>query len=120
MADRVRTFDEFCNSFGVPAYDRGSVPDGAAFPRITYQYAFDTFNRPVAIELSAWDRSTSWQGVNELADAIENKITRGGIIIGYDGGAVWITPGSPFRQRMNDEDDMIRRISFNLFLEFIE
>lgn len=104
-----------------PAYDETSVPDGAGFPRITYEGVSDDFGEQIASSASIWTRSSSWSEAETLKKQIEQKITRGGIMKATDGGAIWIKRGNPFAQRLGDpSDDLIRRIVLNLELEFID
>ena len=41
--DKIQALDRFWNAFGIPAYDKNSVPDGAKPPYITYDVASDSF-----------------------------------------------------------------------------
>ena len=36
MENKWQAIDRFWNSFGIPAYDESSVPQGATMPYITY------------------------------------------------------------------------------------
>lgn len=108
----------FWSSFGVPAYDENTVPEDAAFPRITYSVSTDTFDRSVSMIASIWSRSKSWVQVTEIKDLVEEELGRGGSLVKYDGGTLWMKPGTPFAQRMGDTDDSIRRIVLNLEAEF--
>lgn len=109
----------FWSSFGVPAYDESTVPEDAEIPRITYSVQTDSFNRPVSLTASIWDRSKSWQRVTGIKDLIGVAVGYGGTTVNYEGGMVWIKPRTPFAQRMSDPDDSIRRIVLNLEAEFI-
>lgn len=109
-----RFFSQFAT-----AYDESTVPEDAALPRITYSVATDSFDRPVSITASIWSRSKSWVQVTEIKDAIEEAIGHGGMTVKYNNGMLWVTPSTPFAQRMSDPDDSIRRIVLNLEAEFI-
>ena len=51
---------------------------------------------------------------------IADFIGRGGRMIAYDGGAIWLRMGTPWAQRMGEpKDDMVRRIYINLQAEFL-
>ena len=109
------------NNTQMPAYDETSVPDFAAFPRITYEGQSDDFGERIASSVSIWTRGTSWAQAEAIKRSIEQTITRGGVLINHDDGAVWIKRGNPFSLRLGDSaDDMIRRIMINLELEFID
>lgn len=109
------------NSVPIPAYDETSVPDSATFPRITYEGQSDNFGERIASSVSIWTRGTSWAQAEAIKHNIEQSITRGGVLVKHDNGAVWIKRANPFSLRLADSaDDMIRRIMINLELEFID
>lgn len=119
--DKLQAYNQFWNSFGIPAYDQYSVPDEAKPPYITYQTASDDFKNGLFLAASIWYRGDSWAGATRKEKEISDFIGRGGTNIEYDNGAFWITKGSPWAQRMNDpEDDMIRRIVLQFNVEFFD
>lgn len=120
MADKWQTIHSFWSGFTWDAYDQSSVPDDATYPRITYEAAtgsFDDYPRQGVVSL--WDRSTSWAAISQKADEIGAVIGQGGSYVAYTGGALWITRGTPWAQRMTDEDDMIRRIVLSPVYQFM-
>ena len=111
---------QFWSGFGLTAYEESTVPTDAAFPYITYQLVTDSFDREVAATASLWYRSESWTAINAKTEEISQKISRGGKIIPYDGGAIWLKRGQPFAQNMGDEsDDLIKRKYLNITAEFM-
>ena len=112
---KEQALHKFFSAYGVPAYDANTVPEDAELPRITYEVSTDTFDRPISITASIWSRSKSWVQATEIKDAIEEDLGRGGRIIDK---VLWIKPGTPFAQRMNDTDDTIRRIVLNFEAEY--
>lgn len=118
--DKEQTLNQFWNSFGVPAYDNYTVPDDAAFPRITYDVTVNDFGIPTSLFASIWDRNTSWGRITELAHEIDSRLSEGGQMVSYEDGALWIKKGNPFQQRMGDPDDTIRRIIVNIEIEYLE
>lgn len=108
----------FWSSFGIPAYDENTVPDDAPLPRLTYSVSVSEFDDPVSNSASIWYRTRSWEAITLKAEEIYDTIGLGGLIVNYDGGKIWIKRGSPFYQRMSDEDDTIRRIYINIETEF--
>ena len=111
---------QFWNSFGLTAYEENSVPDDADFPYITYQLVTDSFGREIPLTASIWYRSESWTAINAKTEEISHTISRGGKIIPFDGGAIWLKRGQPFAQNMGDEsDDLIKRKYLNVTAEFI-
>lgn len=120
--NNVQALHQFWSGFGWTAYDASTVPSKdfePAMPRITYEVLTSEFDYPVQLTASLWDRSYSWASVSEKADEIYAALGRGGMLLPYDGGAVWITRASPFSQRMSDPDDAIRRIVINVNAEFV-
>lgn len=115
---KEEAYHGFMSGFDWVAYDANTVPEDAELPRITYSFAFSEFESSVAMSASVWDRSTSWATVTEKADDIFDEIGLGGKIVPFDDGALWIKRGTPFAQRMSDEQDNIRRIYLNFEVEF--
>jgi hypothetical protein len=106
---------------GVTAFDENTVPqnsdDIASFPRLTYDVSNTIFDRPVTISASIWDYSKSWARVEEVKNRIVSLLKDGGYCLRAGTCALWVTPGSPFVQRVGDENDMIRRILINVDIE---
>lgn len=118
--DKMQALHAFWSQFGWKAYDETSVPDTAELPYITYEASSDNFDHPIAQTVSLWDRSTSWARIETIRNTIEYAISRGGVAIPFEDGAIWLKRGSPFTQRMaDDSDDTIRRIVINVETEFI-
>lgn len=117
--DKFQSLNAFWNSFNIPAYDENSVPDDAVLPYLTYELGTDDFLYPVSLSVSLWDKNTRWDNISIKSEEIADRITSGGIMIPYDGGAMWLKKGRPFSRRMSDTDDTIRRIFMNIEIEFI-
>ena len=109
----------FWSSFGLTAYDENSVPDSAVLPYITYNVGIDKVNYPVSLVASLWYKDTSWQAITDKCEEIAKRIINGGEMVHYDGGAIWITGGTPFANRISTTNDTIKRISINIEAEFI-
>lgn len=119
LLNAPQTIQTFFEGFNVPVYDENTVDKDASLPRLTYAYAEGDFENPVSIAVSVWDRSYMWTRVTAMKDAIANAIPQGGVLLDYDGGKIWLKRGTPFAQRMSDENDAIRRIYINLEAEFL-
>lgn len=128
--DALQTLNSFWNGFSLPAYDENSVPEYVIDdhgnkkklepPYITYESSIDSFDRPLAQTASLWYRSSSWSGITAKEQEISDFITRGGRMISFDGGAMWIQKASPWAQRMSEESNSeIRRIILNLQIEYL-
>jgi len=119
--DKLQTLHAFWNGFGLKAYDETSVPDGVSLPYITYEAADDYFGNTVVKSASLWYRSSSWAEITAKEQEISDFITRGGRMLKYDGGAMWIQRASPWAQRMDEpSDDMMRRIVLSYEIEFLD
>lgn len=117
----LQALDKFWNGFGLVAYDENTVPDNAILPYITYEASKGFFNESIAMSASIWYHSSSWAGVTTKEEQISDFIGRGGRMISFDGGAFWISKGTPWAQRMSDpSDEMIRRVVLNVEVEFIQ
>lgn len=123
MKTKAAAFYDFFSSFGMKAYEENSVPSnedgGPEFPYITYELITDEFGDEVPITFSTWHRSESWIEANAKAEEISERIGRGGIFLDCKGGAIWIKRGSPFATRRGDDsDDLVKRVYFNISVEF--
>lgn len=120
--DSAQALHQFWSSFGWTAYDENTVPSeemSPAMPRITYRVARSEFGSPIQLTASLWDRSYSWGDISTKCDQIYATIGLGGRMIPYAGGHIWLKRGTPFSQRMSDEDGSIRRIVLTLEAEYI-
>ena len=120
--DKWQAQYDFWSSFGIPAYDASSVPDGdnrPDFPYITYNGVDGTFKSDIPTSASIWTRDFSWLSANEISNAIYQTLKNGGIVVPYDRGIIWVTAENPFAQNMGDpDDDLIRRKVLNVALHF--
>ena len=126
--DKAQALYGFWSSFGLPALDEQSAYDEGTlealeidYPYITYETATDALDGPVAIGADIWYKSTSWAEITRKSDDIAADIGLGGKLVPYTGGAVWITRGTPFAQRLPEEsgNDSIRRVHININAEYL-
>lgn len=118
--DKAQALNSFWSSFGLTAYDEQTVPDDASLPYITYETITDALGNTLPLTASIWYRSTTWEDAEKKAQEIASGIGEGGTVIGYDTGALWITRGTSFAQRIAEpNDDTIRRIHININAEFL-
>ena len=119
--DKMQALNSFWNGFGIKAYDENTVTDEAQLPYITYEASNDSFDESITQTASIWYYSKSWAEITAKEKQISDHISRGGIMIPYDGGAIWIQKGNPWAQRLSDEsNDMVRRIVLNVIVEFLD
>lgn len=113
----------FWSSFGLTAYEENTVPtgeDAPKFPYLTYSVSTDEIGREIALNASLWYRSDSWADINAKTEDIAQKIGRGGCLVHFDEGSIWLKKGQPFAQNMGDEsDNMIKRKYINITAEYL-
>jgi hypothetical protein len=112
----------FLSGFGIPAYASASVPSDAEFPYLTYDFVSASFgDGQNALTVNVWYRTDSEAVLNAKAEEISIAVGRGGRVVPCDGGAVWITKGSPFCQAVNAnaDDEKVKRRYINLNIEFL-
>lgn len=117
--NKIQALDSFWNSFTWKAYDATSMPESVPYKHISYEVSNDSFNYPIAQTANLWDKSTSWEEITLKEMEISEYIGRGGVIVKYDGGAMWIKKGTPWAQRLADSED-IKRIVLNIEIEFLD
>lgn len=129
--NKQQAYRAFWGRFGVLAFEENSVPEDdvieelikagvakAKFPYITYQVIIDDLGHPVYPTASIYDRSSSWERADTLANTISAEIQEMHTIK-LDTGRMFVTKGSPFAQHMLEEGDKaIRRVVLNLGIEF--
>lgn len=124
---REQSLFNFWNGFGIPAFEENSVPtgeDAPAYPYITYQLVTDSLGNEVQTSASVFDRNkneySALANIQTKVKEIREKISRGGIMLPFDGGAIWLKRNRPFDQTMGDsEDDQVIRAYLNMTAEFI-
>lgn len=117
--DKEQAIQSFWEGFGLTAYDENTVPEGAKMPYITYNVSTGNMGTVLLLQASLWYYSTSWEAISKKTEEIARTIGSGYAIKKVDGGYLWLTQGTPFSQRMADENYMIRRVYINLNAEFL-
>lgn len=126
--NRIQALHNFWNSFGLRAFDENTVPDGAMDPEspeylgqyITYDVSDSGWDEDVPLMANLWYLDYSWKDITEKAMEIGEYISRGGIMLSCDEGAVWVKKAPTFAQRMAHEGyDNIRRIVLSIEVEYI-
>lgn len=115
--NKAQAIHNFWSSFKLPAYDQNTVPQTANMPYITYNVSEAEIDNYVGLYGSLWYRGTSWEQAELKAKDIAEYIVRMNPIK-IDGGYLKLAMGTPFAQRLPDEDDTVRRIYINLQAEF--
>lgn len=118
MMDKWQTIHNFWSGFDIPAYDESSVPDNAVMPYITYSALTSSFENTVLFTADLWYHSTSWRDISLKAEEI--SVALKGYTLQPIGSNEYLmlAQGSPFAQRMADENDAVKRIHINVMGEF--
>lgn len=119
MMDKWQGLQSFWESFGIPAYDKDSVPKDAQMPYITYQASVASFENPIPISADIWYRATNWRDISQKAEEIAERLRTLYLIPIGDKEYIMLAQGSPFAQRMSDDDGGIRRIYLNVMVEYL-
>jgi hypothetical protein len=125
--DKVQAINSFWNSFGIKAYDETTVPDEMSFnniknenknPYITYEVSIGEFGEDIASAVNVWFYADGWKDIESKVKEIDQQLSNGGVQIPYDDGSIWIKKGTPYRQRVGDSNDMVRRYLINTIIEY--
>lgn len=116
--DKTQALNRFWNSFIIPAYEESTVPPNTKMPYITYNVATGKLEDTILLSASLWYHETSWKNIElkalEIAEFIGQSHT-----MKIDNGYLYIYQGTPFAQRMSDEDPDVRRIYLNIAVEYM-
>lgn len=129
--NKQQAYNAFFSRFGVFAFEENTVPTDdvfakliasgnikSKFPYITYQVLMDDLDHAVFPTASIWDKGSSWERADLLANAISEYV-QNTTTIKLDTGRMFITKGSPFAQHQEDAADTdIRRVLLNFGVEF--
>lgn len=105
----------------LPAYPTSNVPKDAVFPWMTYELVTGAWgDGENAITVNLWYYTESEAVPNAKAQEIADAIGMGGVMVPYDGGAMWIKRGSPWCQSIAQDDDInIKRRYLNVTVEYL-
>lgn len=121
--DKAQAFQKFWSSFGLPAYDETTVPDGEHkpdFPYITYNFQSASMENLLFLDISIWYRTNSWEEVEKKKEEIAKRLQiMHPPTIKVDGGRLALYHDTLQSRRMTDfYDPTIRRYSLNITAEF--
>ena len=127
--NKAQALHAFWSAFGLKAIDENSAYDRAAvqeqgitFPYISYEVASGALAETTQMLTgNIWYRSTSWEAAELKAKQIADFIGYGGKIYPVNGGylRIMLPLNSIIYRRVPDPDDSIRRISFNIAVDFL-
>ena len=121
MKTKEQAIHDFWNSFGIKAYDATTVPSNATYPYLTYTNPTDTLGNVVSINVNLWYRSSSWKEASLKKDEIARRIIGPTEVptVKFDDGRIYFGGGTPFSQRVDDDDPAIKRYYMNITAEFL-
>lgn len=117
--NKTQALEKFFNSFGIPAYPVTSVPTTETFPYMTYEAVTGFWGNQSGITVNLWYYTESEALPNAKAEEIGSAIGDGGVMLPYDGGAIWVRRGDPWCQPIEDEEKNIKRRYLNVTAEFL-
>ena len=87
-------------------------------PYITYSALTSSFENTVLFTADLWYHSTSWREISQKAEEISVAL-KGYLLKSINTHEyLMLAQGSPFAQRINDEDDAVKRVHINVMGEF--
>lgn len=104
----------FMNSFGIPGYVEGSVPDDATLPYLTY------IKQVGSSQIDIWENTQSELTIDNLTRTVVNSIRNGGRIISYTGGCVYITTQDPVWRKGPTDDPKEKHTIINIYIEELD
>jgi hypothetical protein len=118
---KAAAIHNFFSSFGLTPYEVSSVPSDVVLPYLTYELTTGAWDDgEINITVNLWYYTESQTAPNAKAQEIAETIGRGGKLLAYDGGAIWLKRGSPWCQNLGDPADlMVKRRYINVTAEFL-
>lgn len=118
---KAQAINDFMNSFGMVAYPNTAVPDETVFPWITYSVGIgNPGEEPTDGTIQLWFHTDSEAVPNVKVEELARAIGLGGILLPYDGGAIWVKRGTPWSVSTTAQDDnSIKMRQLNITLEFL-
>ena len=109
MTDALSALNAFFSGFGLRAYSKDNVPDGARMPYITYEAVVPAPMRRSLLHAWIWYRGDDLAPVAAKADTIHAAIQNGAALKALT-GAVYLFPDSrtPFAQEQPDPNRNVR------------
>lgn len=114
---------QFFNNF-MTAYSASETPEDVSMPFLTYELSDGQYgDGECSITVNLWFHTDSEAIPNAKVLELSRLIGRGGIVLPYDNGAVWIKRGTPFSQSLSGQDNEdtkdIKRRYINLSAEYL-
>ena len=116
MRTAASALNAFWNSFGLPAYPEGYVPDDQALPYITYQLVKPNWRSQVSSYARVWYYDPSYLNITAKVDEIETAIGEGKTIRADD-GFIFIAKDVNFCQFQPTEDYGLKVAYLQLIIE---
>ncbi len=102
VTDIAQALQQFFGGFGLPAYGKNDVPDGAEAPYITYEIVRPAPMRRAPLKAWVWSRGGDLTDAFAVCDLMRGALAEGGAAIGD--GAAHLFAENPFMQEEGGGD----------------
>ena len=102
MTDIAQALQQFFGGFGLPAYGKNDVPDGAEAPYITYEIVRPAPLRRAPLKAWVWSRGNDLTDAFGVCDQMRAALAEGGAAVGN--GAAHLFAENPFMQEEGGGD----------------
>lgn len=114
---------DFFNNI-MTAYSASETPDEVSMPFLTYELSDGQYgDGDCNITVNMWFHTNSEAIPNAKVLELSKAIGRGGVILPYDTGAVWLKRGNPWCQALSGQDNEdtkdIKRRYINISAEYL-
>lgn len=118
MSDQVSAFQSWLTqATALPCFVEGDVPAGQAMPYVTHRMQIGAFGDQGSIEVDVWCPPGAAAKADGYALSLRAALGMRGDIVECDGGAVWLTRGTPFAQPV--PDDRAERRYCNIDIDYL-
>lgn len=117
IVDVASALYTFFSGFGIAAYTTNNAPSDAVLPYLTYDLAVGKTFSSTPLGARLWWEGTLPAALFEKADEIYERI-KNGYQIPCGNGYIWLYPGEPFAQPVEDEDDRLSTLYLNITAQF--
>lgn len=110
----------FFDSFGIGAYPACDVPSDAEYPYLSYEQKTGVWGQQAGLTVNLWYYAASNTAINAKARELSDRLGLGGVMLDCDGGAIWLTRGSPWCQAVRDDNNPdVKRRYINVTAAFL-
>lgn len=105
MTEILKSLTAFLRRAGLPVYQAGQVPDGAAFPYAVYALTAAPFGQEGLCEVTGWHRGGNANAdCAAFLDRMAALVPESGALLTVPGGRVALYRGAAFQALVTDGD----------------